>query len=306
MNLSKEKLVMRVAWNTIAGNILLSLGKFVAGVAGHSAAMVSDAVHSMSDVASTIVVMVGVKMAGRPADKAHPYGHERFESVAAIILAGILCVTGLGIGIGGIRAIAAGNYDEMVVPGVVALAAAIVSILVKEGMYWYTRAAAKKTDSDALMADAWHHRSDALSSIGSFAGILGARMGFPVLDSVAALVISFFIVRAAYGIFREAIGKMTDRSLDDKTIESIRALAAAHADVKNVDQIRTRIFGDKVYVDLEISLDGDISLWQAHAVAHEVHDLIEAHFPKIKHCMVHVNPEASGLLGESAQIKRTR
>lgn len=303
MDPSKEKIVMRVAWNTIVINALLTLGKLAAGVMGHSAAMVSDAVHSMSDVASTIVVMVGVKMAGKPADGTHPYGHERFESVAAFILAGILCATGLGIGYGGIRSIAAGNYEQMVIPGTVALAAAVVSILIKEGMYWYTRAAAKKTGSDALMADAWHHRSDALSSIGSFTGILGARMGFPVLDSVAALGISFFIVKVAYDIFRESVSKLTDCSLDVETVEAIRALALTHEAVKSVDKIRTRIFGDRVYADMEISLDGDMTLRQAHAVAHEVHDSIETSFPRIKHCIVHVNAEDTCRMNGRACLK---
>lgn len=281
---------MRVAWNTIIANAVLSLVKFGAGIYGNSTAMVSDAVHSLSDVLSTGVVMAGIKMAGREADANHPYGHERFESVAAVILSAMLCVTGLGIGWAGIRAIMAGDYGELAVPGVVALVAAVLSIAVKEGMYWYTRAAALAIDSDALMADAWHHRSDALSSIGSLAGILGARMGFPILDSVAALIICVFIVKASYDIFYEAIGKMTDHSLDEASMEAIRAAILEHEGVVCIDELRTRLFGDKVYVDLEIGVDGDLPLRDAHHIAHEVHDAIEARFSKVKHCMVHVNP----------------
>ena len=291
MKVEKERYVMRVAWNTIIVNALLALVKFAAGVYGHSAAMLSDAVHSLSDVLSTGVVMAGVKMAGREADANHPYGHERFESVAAVILAAMLCVTGLGIGWAGVGNIVAGDYDGLAVPGVVALVAAVLSIAVKEGMYWYTRAAAVKSDSDALMADAWHHRSDALSSIGSLAGIAGARMGFPILDSVAALIICVFIVKASYDIFCEAIGKMTDRSLDAASVEAIRAVILRHEGVVCIDELRTRLFGDKVYVDLEIGVDGDLALREAHRIAHEVHDEIEDCFPKVKHCMVHVNPQ---------------
>ena len=242
--------------------------------------------------------MVGIRMAGKAADKEHPYGHERFESVAAFILAAMLCATGLGIGYSGLRSIMAGNQGDLAAPGLVALAAAVVSIVVKEGMYWYTRAAARKIASDALMADAWHHRSDALSSIGSFAGILGARMGFPILDPVAALVICAFIVRASCDIFREAIGKITDRSLDDATLEQIRNLVLQQEHVRGIDKLYSRIFGDKVYVDIEISVNGDMPLDQAHAVAHGVHDRVEAAFPTVKHCMVHVNPyDASRMTG---------
>lgn len=298
MDISKEKTAMRVAWNTIIGNALLSLVKLAAGIAGQSTAMLSDAVHSLSDVMSTGVVMVGIRMAGKAADKEHPYGHERFESVAAFILAAMLCATGLGIGYSGLRSIMAGNQGDLAAPGLVALAAAVVSIVVKEGMYWYTRAAARKIASDALMADAWHHRSDALSSIGSFAGILGARMGFPILDPVAALVICAFIVRASCDIFREAIGKITDRSLDDATLEQIRNLVLQQEHVRGIDKLYSRIFGDKVYVDIEISVNGDMPLDQAHAVAHGVHDRVEAAFPTVKHCMVHVNPyDASRMTG---------
>lgn len=286
----RENAVMRVARNTIIGNILLSIFKLIAGVAGHSTAMVSDAVHSLSDVASTAVVMIGVKMAGKEADKDHPYGHEHFEAVAAIILAAMLCATGLGIGYGGVRAITAEGRESLAAPGLSALFAAAASILVKEGMYWYTRAAAKRTASDALMADAWHHRSDALSSIGSFAGILGARMGFPILDPVAALVICFFIVKAAYAIFCEAVGKMTDRSMDDDALRRIRALVLEQKGVDAIDRLRTRVFGDKAFVELEISMDGDMTLRQTHETAHQVHDLVETTFPGVKHCMVHVNP----------------
>lgn len=207
MEKTKEQIAMRVSTNTIIGNVLLSVLKLLAGIFGKSAAMLSDAVHSLSDVMSTLIVMIGVKLANKKADREHPYGHERFECVAAIILAAILCATGIGIGYKGVQNIVAGNYGDLAVPGIIALAAAILSIAAKEGMYWYTRAAAKKIDSSALMADAWHHRSDAFSSIGSFIGILGARVGYPVLDSVACLVICFFIVKAAYDIFMDAIGK---------------------------------------------------------------------------------------------------
>ena len=207
----KEALAMRVSVVTILGNLALTIFKLAAGVLAHSGAMISDAIHSGSDVMSTFVVIAGVRLSGQESDQEHPFGHERFECVAAILLSVMLAATGAGIGWAGIQKIF-GDAGELVVPGQLALIAAVVSILSKEGMYWYTRAAAKKIESSALMADAWHHRSDALSSIGSFAGVLGARLGMPVLDPVASVVICLFILKAAWDIFQDAISKMIDRA----------------------------------------------------------------------------------------------
>ena len=184
-----EKEAMKVSTVSIVVNVLLSLFKLLAGVIAHSGAMISDAIHSASDVFSTIIVMVGIHLAGRKSDKEHPYGHERMECVAAIVLATVLAVTGLGIGWSAIQSIAKESTGVVVVPGVLALVAAVVSILTKEGMYWYTRFHAKKIDSSALMADAWHHRSDALSSVGALVGIAASRMGYPLMDPLASLLL---------------------------------------------------------------------------------------------------------------------
>ena len=173
---------------------------------------------------------------------------------------------------------------------VLALAAAVISIVVKEIMYWYTRNAAKKINSGALMADAWHHRSDALSSVGSFVGIFGARMGFPMLDPLASVVICLFVVKAAVDIFRDAISKMTDRSCDQKTVNEMHDCIMNIRGVEGIDLLKTRSFGSKYYVDIEIKADGDKKLWEAHAIAENVHHAIEQQFPLVKHCMVHVNP----------------
>lgn len=231
------------------------------------------------------------QIANKKADKEHPYGHERFESVAAILLAVFLGATGLGIGWSGLRTIAAKNYDAITIPGILALVAAIVSFVTKESMYWYKRTAAKKTNSGALMADAWHHRSDALSSVGSFLGIFGARIGFPVLDSVASLVICLFILKVSVDIFRDAINKMIDRACDDQTIAHIRKLILAQDDVEGIDVLRTRLFGDKIYLDVEIGVHASTSLLDSHEIAHTVHDILEEQIPNVKHCMVHVNPK---------------
>lgn len=287
---ASERIAMRVSRNSIFVNLLLAIGKLAAGIFGNSAAMVSDAVHSASDVFSTVIVMVGVKLSGKESDANHPYGHERLECVAAILLAVILAATGLGIGYQGIEVIWSGDTGKINVPTMLPLIAAIVSIAVKEGMYWYTIAVAKKLQSGALKADAWHHRSDALSSVGSFAGILGAKIGFPVLDPVASIVISIFILKAVYDIFMDAVGKLTDEACDAQTVEQMRQCILGRDGVFGIDDIKTRMFGNKIYMDIEIQCDGNMTLFAAHEVAEDVHDEIERVFPNVKHCMVHVNP----------------
>ncbi len=285
-----QRVASRVSVMTIIGNTMLSILKMLAGIIAHSNAMISDAIHSASDVCSTVVVMIGIKLASKESDREHPYGHERLECVAAILLAMVLFITGLGIGAEACKNIFQGNYETLQVPGMLALAAAIVSIVSKEVMFWYTKFYAKRIDSSALMADAWHHRSDAFSSIGALIGIAGARFGFPIMDSIASLVIFVFIVKAAYEIFKDAVDKMVDHSCDDETEKQLYECVMENPDVAGIDLLQTRIFGNKIYVDVEIAVDGSYTLQKAHRIAEEVHNRIEEKFPKIKHIMVHVNP----------------
>lgn len=285
-----EKEAITVTLITIVINIILSLFKFLAGIIAKSSAMISDSVHSASDVFSSIIVIIGVKLANKESDLNHQYGHERLECVAAVILSVLLCVTGAGIGYSGILKIIQNDYDNLSIPGTLALIAAITSIVVKEAMYWYTRNTAKKINSSAMMADAWHHRSDALSSIGSFIGILGARLGIPVFDPIASVIICIFIIKTSIDIFKEAISKMTDTACDEKTVSGMRDLILTQEGVKGIDQLKTRIFGDKIYVDIEIIADKNLTLNQSHDIAECVHNVIEYNFMKVKHCMVHVNP----------------
>ncbi|MDD6967769.1 MAG: cation diffusion facilitator family transporter [Firmicutes bacterium] len=285
-----EAIAVRVSMVSIIGNTVLSLLKMLAGILAHSGAMISDAVHSASDVFSSVIVIIGVKISAKDSDKEHPYGHERFECVAAILLAGILLVTALFIGHTALEHITGGSSKSLAIPGLSALLAAILSIVVKEAMYWYTRFYAKWLDSGALMADAWHHRSDALSSVGALIGIAGARMGYPVLDPIASLVICAFILKAACDVFRDAIRKMVDHACDDKMERALLCCAAAQSGVMGVDEIHTRIFGNKIYADIEIQADSQITLAESHAIARQVHNAIEAQFPKVKHILVSVNP----------------
>lgn len=290
METSFPKIANRVSVITIIGNVILALFKFMAGIIAHSNAMISDAIHSSSDVFSTFVVMVGIKFASKEPDKEHPYGHERLECVTAIILAMILFMTGLWIGVDAITCICMSNYHNTEIPGILALVAAIISIVSKEAMYWYTRYYAKKIDSDALMADAWHHRSDAFSSIGALIGIIGTQLGFPIMDAIASLVISLFITKASVDIFRDAMDKMIDHSCDDETEAQIRTCVMENQDVIDIKLLKTRIFGNKIYVDVEILADASSTLQKAHHIAREVHNKIEETFPKVKHIMVYVSP----------------
>ena len=285
-----EKIAIRVSVISIVINVVLTAGKLIAGIFAHSIAMVSDSMHSLSDVLSTFVVIAGVRMGGKAPDKEHLYGHERLESIAALLLAMILAATGLGIGYSGVKTIITAPETGLMVPGTAALIAALVSIVVKELLYHYTARVARDIDSDALMADAWHHRSDALSSVGSLLGIAGARLGVPLLDPIAAIAICVFIVKAAVDIFRDAVGKLTDRSCDDETISSLRRVILDQPEVMGIDLLRTRIFGNRIYVEVEVRADGEFALRQAHDMAHGVHDAVERKFPKVKHCTVHVNP----------------
>ena len=248
----EERIAMIVSINSIIGNLLLSLGKLAAGFIGNSAAMISDGIHSASDVFGTLIVMAGVKFSNKASDSEHQYGHERLECVAAIILAVILTIIALLIGYSGYEKIFVADADDLVIPGQLALWAAVVSIIVKEAMFWYTRNAAKKINSGALMAEAWHHRSDALSSIGSFVGILGARMGYPVLDPIASLVICVMILYAAYEVFKDAMDKMVDHSCDDETTKKLTSLVEKVPGVEHLDMLNTRMFGNRIYVDVEL------------------------------------------------------
>lgn len=279
-----KSIAMRISVVSIVVNVVLSLFKLIAGIVGKSGAMVSDAIHSASDVFSTFVVMIGIFVSHRESDIKHQYGHERLECVSAIILAVILGATGIGVGYNGIHNIFFENPENLATPTVIALVAAIISIITKEAMYWYTILGAKKINSSSLKADAWHHRSDALSSIGSFVGILGAMCGIKILDPIASIIISLLILKATYDIVKDAIDKMIDKSCDEDTVAKMSTLIIEQDGVKRLDLIKTRLFGNKIYVDIEISADGNLNILDGHDIAKNVHDTIEREFPLVKHC----------------------
>ena len=282
--------IRKMSFVSLAGNTVLSAFKFFAGVTGNSGAMISDSIHSFSDVITTVIAWIGVKASKKEADSAHPYGHERVECIASLLLGIILLATGLGVGKVGVEHIVSGSYDTLAVPSMIALVAAAVSIVSKEAMYWYTRYYAKLIHSSAFLADAWHHRSDAFSSIGSLVGIGGAMLGFPVMDSVASVVICLFIVKASYDILKDGVVKLLDTSCGETYDRKMEEYIAEQDGVVCVDSLRSRMFGNKVYIDLEIQVDGEKSLRDAHKVAQHIHDEVERAFPDVKHIMIHLNP----------------
>ena len=286
--MEEKQIVKKLSAVGILGNVILAGFKLFSGIIGNSGAMISDAVHSLSDVFATFIAYIGVILSKRPEDKEHPYGHERLECVASLILGMILMGTGIGIGYSGIHKLVI--HEEIRIPTVLPLIAAIISIVIKEAMFWYTMYYAKKMDSTAFKADAWHHRSDALSSIGSFVGIGLAKIGYPVMDQVASLIICLFIFNVALDILKDSLSKMLDTSCGSEFEEELKCFILKQQGVVHIDLLRTRQFGNRIYIDLEIAVRKDMLLVEAHEIAERVHDNIEQQYSNVKHVMVHVNP----------------
>ena len=284
---NREEVGRKVLIVTIIGNVVLTILKAIAGFVAGSTAMVSDAVHSLSDVLSTFVAMIGIKISHKPADEDHPYGHARAETVATKILAMLVAATGLGIGWAAVRSLINGQFTA---PGQAAIWAALLSIVGKEWMYRYSKAKGEEINSKALIADAHHHRSDALSSITALFGILGGRLGFPILDPIAGLVVAILIVKVGAELYWESIQELVDRAPDKETLKEIATTTINTDGVINVHDIKARIHGPHVYVDLKICVNRFWPVYQSHKVAHDTVDHIKAHVPNVKDVLVHVNP----------------
>ena len=285
-----RKLAMNISRTNIFMNALLSVSKLAIGFLAHSHAMINDGINNASDVVGSVIVAIGVSQGSKDSDKHHQYGHERLECVASILVSGIVMALGVGLFFDGIGKIFMGSYKGLPMPGILAVVAAIASIIIKEIMFLYTRSAAKKTGSPALMASAWDSQSDVLATTGGLIGIVASRMGIPIADSIAAIVIAMFIFKVGLDIFKDGMYKMVDHSCPDDVVKKIRKVAEDQQGVLGVDVLTTRMFGSRAYVDVEISAEGTQSLIQAHAIAERVHHAIEINFPQVKHCMVHVNP----------------
>ena len=277
-----------------AVNVLLLLIKFVAGIVGHSAAMVADAVHSLSDFLTDIVVLMFVRISGKPKDKSHDYGHGKYETLAMTIIGLALLAVAIGILYSGItKIIDWANGEDLVAPDLLALWAALLSIVTKEGVYRYSIMKAHQLNSQAVEANAWHHRSDALSSIGTAIGIGGAIFlghRWAVLDPLASTIVGFFIVKVSVDLLRNGIGDLMEQSLPDAVEEEILGLVASLPDVESPHDLRTRRIGNHYAIEMHILTDGDITLREAHDKASEVEHLLREQYGDETHVVVHVEP----------------
>lgn len=276
-------------------NVILLLFKFVAGILGHSAAMVADAVHSLSDFVTDVIVIVFVHISGKPKDKSHDYGHGKYETLAMTIIGVALLAVAFGIVYGGVTKIINWlNGEELQAPGMLALWAALLSVVLKEGVYRYSMIEARKLQSQAVEANAWHHRSDALSSVGTAIGIGGAiflGQRWTVLDPVASVIVGLFIVKVAIFLLRDGIGDLMEQSLPDEVEAEILQLAASVDGVCNPHSLCTRRIGNHYAIELHILMDGNITLCEAHDKASEVEDLLRQHYGNETHIAVHVEPK---------------
>ena len=275
--------------------MILLLFKFVAGIVGHSAAMVADAIHSLSDFVTDLIVLVFVRISGKPEDKSHDYGHGKYETLAMTIIGMALLAVAIGIVYSGMtKIIAWANGAQLEAPGMLALWAALLSVLLKEGVYRYSMVKARQLKSQAVEANAWHHRSDALSSIGTAVGIGGAiflGQRWTVLDPVASVIVGMFIVKVSVDLLRDGIGDLMEQSLPDAVEEEIISLVASLSGVAEPHDLRTRRIGNHYAIELHILMDGDIPLKEAHDKASEVEDLLRQHYGEDTHVAVHVEPK---------------
>lgn len=294
MERTREKGIYRVTLVGSGVNIVLLIFKFVAGIVGHSAAMMADAVHSLSDFATDIVVLLFVRISSKPQDKGHDYGHGKYETLATAVIGLALLAVAVGIIIGGAVKIAAWLRGEALsAPGMVALWAALASIVLKEGVYRYTIVRARKLNSPAVEANAWHHRSDALSSIGTAAGIGGALFlgeRWTVLDPLASVVVGAFIVKVSFDLLKSGLGELVERSLPESMEREIIALAESVEGVSQPHDLRTRRIGNHCAIELHINMDGGITLTLAHDKATEVERLLRQRYGEETHIAVHVEP----------------
>ena len=291
---TREREIFKVTLAGSAVNVLLTGVKFAAGLLGHSAAMLADAVHSLSDLLTDAIVLLFVRISSKPADRDHAFGHGKFETLAtSIIGAALLIVAGDIIFSSGKALLIWLHGADLPRPGSVALWAALLSILLKELTFQYTIRQGRKLDSPALKANAWHHRSDALSSIGALVGIGGAVLlgrRWTVLDPLASLVVAFFIIRVALRLLKQSIDELMEASLPEEVEQEILRLVNSFPDVSDPHNLRTRRIGSHYAIELHIRMDGDIPLVQAHARAHDIEERIKERFGPDTHITVHVEP----------------
>ncbi|MBE6193541.1 MAG: cation transporter [Rikenellaceae bacterium] len=294
MNNSRQREIYRV---TIVGsvvNLLLLIFKFVAGIVGHSAAMVADSVHSLSDFVTDIVVILFVRLSGRPADEDHDYGHGKFETLATLFVSLVLLGVAVMLFVNGVVDIVSALHGEVLeTPGLVALIAAAASIVIKEILYRYTVRCGKKVNSQVVVANAWHHRSDALSSIGVLVGVAGAMLlggSWSILDPIAATIVSVFIAKVAYNLLMPSLEELLERSLPKEVEQRILDIILSVDGVSSPHHLRTRRIGNAYAIEVHIRMDGNLTLTQAHAVTTAVERLLKQEFGDSTHVGIHTEP----------------
>ena len=293
--MDRTKDIYRVTLVGSVINVVLLLFKFVAGIIGHSAAMLADAVHSLSDFVTDVIVLVFIRISGKPQDKSHDYGHGKFETLAMTLIGVALLLVALGIlNSGALKIKLWLEGEQLEAPGTIALWAALLSVVLKEGVYRYSMIKARQLNSPAVEANAWHHRSDALSSIGTAVGIGGAiflGQRWTVLDPIASVVVGIFIVKVSVSLLRRGIGDLLEQSLPDAVEEEILQLVAALPGLSKPHDLRTRRIGNHYAIELHILMDGNITLREAHDKASEVEETLKSHYGQETHVAVHVEPK---------------
>ena len=280
--------VNKITYQAIGWNIILTFIKIIAGVLGKSSVMIADGLHSASDIITSVGVLIGNYISSKPFDKEHNYGHEKAETLVSFLLAIILVAVSLSIGYKAVKSLF--NVEEIAIPTLFPLIVSIISILIKEYQYRITIRVAKKVNSPALKADAWHHRSDALSSIAAFVGIGGAMLGFKILEPIASVAVALFVCKVGYDILKNSINELMDVSIDEKYEEEIKEIASLTEGVMNLGNLRTRKHGASAYVDLVICVDGKLTVTKGHDIATNLEKKIQNSIDIVKGITVHVEP----------------
>ena len=292
---SRQKEIYKTTLLGSLANFLLVIFKFFAGIVGHSAAMIADAIHSLSDFITDIIVIVFVRISGKPQDKSHNYGHGKYETLATAIIGVILFLAGIGIFVDATKSIISFyNGKQLEAPGILALIAAFISIILKEILYRYTVRKGKKLSSKALIANAWHHRSDALSSIGTLIGIGGAIFlggSWRVLDPIAALIVTIFIIRVSILIIRPCIDELLEKSLPQESENKILSIIQSFPDVSSPHHLRTRHIGNNIAIEIHIRMDGAMTLKEAHDITKKMERSLKDEFGKDTHIGIHMEPK---------------
>jgi cation diffusion facilitator family transporter len=285
------RIIIKVSIVTIAANLLLTVIKVVLGLVFGNLSVISDGIHSASDLFTSFLIILAVFLSSPKRDEKHNYGHEKVEPLITLFLALILAGVGATLLWQGIEGVISPSVAEI---NYYLIGTIVLSIVVKEAMFWYEIYYAKKLNNQMLKADAWHSRSDALSSIAVLIGLIcSIFMTTNLIESIAVIIVSLFIFKVAFDVLKPAINQLIDKAAPIATTTKIRDIASAVEGVSNVDLIRSRMFGNRIYVDIEIAVDGNLTVEQSHSIAQSVHDKLEATEDLyIKHCMVHVNPSS--------------